>query len=149
MKNIIALINLAALVSAVAALPQYWTYYPGYPLVRAPAPSYPLVRAPAPDFVLYGCLDQTIANVGSSIVSGVNGTFVGIGAGISGIANGTSAIIGGGATGVGSAVGGAASTGGNAIGDGIKNIGETIGGTVRGSATPSTRTSFSTSSSRA
>merc|ERR1719291_1611359 len=103
MKNIIALINLAAL---VAALPQYWTYYPGYPLVRAPAPSYPLVRAPAPDCVLYGCLDQTIANVGSSIVSGVNGT-----------------IMGSGATGVGSAVGGAASTGGNAIGDGIKNIG--------------------------
>ena len=52
--------------------------------------SYPLVRAPAPDCVLYGCLDQTIANVGSSIVSGVNGTFVGIGAGISGIANGAS-----------------------------------------------------------
>ena len=37
---------------------------------------------------LFGCVDQTLGNIGASIISGVNGTLVGVGTGISGIANG-------------------------------------------------------------
>lgn len=37
---------------------------------------------------MFGCLDQSLGNIGASIISGVNGTLVGAGTGISGIING-------------------------------------------------------------
>merc|ERR1719391_1351812 len=102
----------------VGTKPQY--FYPGYPFLQ----QQPVV-VQRDDCGWLGCVDQTI---GSSVISGVNGTFLGIGSAATGIANGTSALVTGGAVGAGAAAGGIAASGGNAIGNGLQTIGETIGG---------------------
>merc|ERR1712131_222178 len=96
----------------VGTKPQY--YHPGYPFVQQqPVP----VLVQRDNCGWLGCVDQTIASIGSSVISGVNGTLLGIGDAAKGIANGTSALVTGGAA-----------SGGNAIGNGLQTIGETIGG---------------------
>merc|ERR1712025_826759 len=70
------------------------------------------------DCGLFGCIDDTANSVSGSIISGVNGTFIGIGDGLAGLTNGTFAIGAGLIQGTGSAIGGLASQGGTAIGGG-------------------------------
>ena len=78
---------------------------------------------------MIGCLDQSLGNIGASIISGVNGTLIGAGTGLGGIINGrqcvrhfrsisgiflesgTNSILSGSAIGAGAAVGGIASNG--------------------------------------
>merc|ERR1712019_85903 len=98
-------------------------WYPGYPLVL-PLQTVAQLR----DCGLFGCIDDTATSVSGSIISGINGTFVGLGEGIKGIANGTSAIGSGIIQGTGSIIGGLASQGGNAIGGTAAAVGQAIGG---------------------
>merc|ERR1712048_286246 len=97
-------------------------WYPGYPLVL-PLQTVAQLR----DCGLFGCIDDTATSVSGSIISGINGTFVGLGEGIKGIANGTNAIGSGIIQGTGSIIGGLASQGGNAIG-GTAAVVQAIGG---------------------
>ena len=67
----------------VGTKPQY--YHPGYPFVQQqPVP----VLVQKDNCGWLGCVDQTIASIGSSVISGVNGTLLGIGDAAKGIANG-------------------------------------------------------------
>merc|ERR1711971_529057 len=98
-------VGVAALMASVAVLarPQFYPRPLG-PLLRGYPPLFspPILRA---ECAVIGCLDQSLGNIGASIISGVNGTLIGAGTGLGGIINGT-----------------------NSIRGGLQTIGETIGG---------------------